>query len=44
MQQVCGETVKVDAIERQSKGFEVLPKYNGPQNLDRCLSSGSFKK
>ncbi|ABW32487.1 conserved hypothetical protein (plasmid) [Acaryochloris marina MBIC11017] len=26
MQQVCGETVKVDAIERQSKGFEVLPK------------------
>ena len=26
VQQVCGETVKVDVIERQSKGFEVLPK------------------
>lgn len=26
VQQVCGETVQVDVIERQSKGFEVLPK------------------
>ncbi len=26
VQQVCGEQVRVEVIERQSKGFEILPK------------------